>query len=84
VFYTERVTAWMANHDYDGEATITQVLGSLRAAGTRLSSCLLANGEVTDEYLVVDDGAEWYLKFYIDQARAAVMVWSCWWQGTAH
>jgi len=30
------------------------------------------------------DGADWYLKFWVDDERLAVEVWSCCWDGAVH
>jgi hypothetical protein len=79
-----RVTMWLINHDYDAAALLVQVLGSLSTRGTWLSSCLLANSEIADEYTVHLQGEEWYVKFWLDSQNVVVSVWSCWWQGAAH
>jgi hypothetical protein len=79
-----RVVNWLANHDYDAAQTLVELLESLETSGVWLSSCQLANAEISDEYAVHADGVDWYLKFYIERERIVVNVWSCWWEGTAH
>lgn len=80
---TKRVVQWLINHGYDVKETLVEVLSSLEHAGRFHKSCELANGEVADIYLVrLED--EWYVKFWVDEDRLVVDVWSCWWDGSAH
>jgi hypothetical protein len=84
VVATLRVTTWLVNHDHDAAAVLVEVLGSLTTQGRWLSSCVLANAEIADEYTVRLEDVEWYVKFWLDRQRVVVSVWSCWWQGAAH
>jgi hypothetical protein len=84
VVTSRRVTKWLVNHDYDAAATVRQLLVSLATCRQWLGSCVLANAEIADEYVVVIEDEAWYLKFYVDGEQQVVNVWSCWWQGVAH
>jgi hypothetical protein len=84
VVASTRAIAWLINHDYDAHGVLVEVLGSLTTQGEWLSSCVLANAEIADEYAVHLEGEEWYVKFWLDGQNVVVSVWSCWWQGAAH
>jgi hypothetical protein len=84
VISTMRVAAWLINHGYDASEQLVEVLVSLDRSGRWLGSCVLANAKVADEYVVVVEGVEWYLKFYVDEDQVAVNVWSCCWEGVIH
>jgi hypothetical protein len=79
-----RVTAWLANHDHGVAETLTAILTSVPAKGSWIGSTELLNGAVADEYIVHCDGADWYLKFWVDAEGLIVEVWSCCWDGAAH
>jgi hypothetical protein len=81
---TTRVNRWLAHHGYDPPTVVGELLVSAVDDGRWLDSCVLGNGLTADEYVAEYDGEAWYLKFYMDEVRAIVNVWSCWWQGTAH
>ncbi len=84
VVTTKRVQSWLLNHNYDAADTVIEVLTSIETLGKWLSSCVLGNSEIADEYVVTVDEEEWYVKFYVDNEQVVVNVWSCWWQGVAH
>jgi hypothetical protein len=81
---TMRATAWLANHDYDVSETVTTILTSLPARGRWIGSAKLLNGAIADEYIVHHDAADGYLKFWVDDEKHAVEVWSCCWDGAVH
>ena len=72
------------HHDYDAAEMIVEVVTSIETSGKWLGSCALVNSEIADEYSVLVDNEEWYLKFYVDSGQIVVNVWSCWWEGVAH
>lgn len=81
---TKRVVTWLVNHDYDAVETMIEVLTCIEAHGSWIGSAVLGNGEVADEYVVVCDDEDWYVKFYVDGDQVVVNVWSCCWDGTVH
>jgi hypothetical protein len=84
VLLTRRVAAWLANHEYDAGTLVVLVLKRLPTHARWLGSCVLANSMSADEYVASLDDVEWYVKFYVDEVAGGVVVWSCWWQGSAH
>ena len=72
------------NHGYDATETMVELLTSLNELGRWTGSTELMNGEVADEYVVACDGADWYVKFYVDGEQIVVNVWSCCWDGAVH
>jgi len=84
VVSTLRVAGWLINHGYDAREQLTKTLVRVDRSAVWVGSCVLANGEIADEYIVAVEGVEWYVKIYVDEEQAAVNVWSCWWEGTAH
>lgn len=84
VVATRRVTQWLTNHGYDARMTIAEVLSALQDHGRFIGSCRLHNGEIADEYVVRLDRDDWYLKFWIDEERLVVDVYSCCWDGAVH
>jgi hypothetical protein len=42
------------------------------------------NDAVADEYVVTLLDCHWYLKFWVDDERLVVDVWSCCWDGAVH
>jgi hypothetical protein len=84
VLATKHVTSWLINHEYDAAEKLVELLSRLATSGKWTDCCSLANGEIADEYLVLVDAVEWYVKFYVDAEKAVVNVWSCWWEGTPH
>jgi hypothetical protein len=84
VIATQRVIAWLMNHDYDVADTLVEVLSSLTPRGRWIGSVVLRNGVTADEYVVRLANEDWYLKFSLDGEQVVVQVWSCCWDGAVH
>jgi hypothetical protein len=72
----------LSNHDYD-EETLGGVVGAITSCGRFKKQLLLREGPIADVYNVAVLDADWYLKFYVDEADDGgelIVVVSCkWW-----
>lgn len=84
VLATQRVVAWLMNHDYDAADTLVEILSRLESRGRWTGSVVLHSGVTADEYVVRMPDEDWYLKFSVEGEQVVVHVWSCCWDGAVH